>query len=249
MSVILYHWWGSTCSRKARTTLAEKGVDWDSVHIDLHQFENWEPWYVKIHPNGVVPAMDHDGRIVIESNAILEYIEETFEGPALRPDDTWERANMRVWMDKSEHVLHKNMHLISHNNHHAHRWGEYEKQHGHEALMAKVRSQPDLQRRHDEIHNADGIADDVVAFAVERVIDQLSMMENDLQRGPWMTGATYSLADIAVLPFVERFQANGYGAEVAADKRPRLADWFARIQERPAVKEAYSFMDPDVEAC
>ena len=249
MSVTLYHWWGSTCSRKARTTLEEKGVEWDSVHIDLHQFENWEPWYVKIHPNGVVPAMDHDGRIIIESNAILEYIDETFEGPALRPDDTWERANMRIWMDKSEHVLHKNMHLISHNNHHAHRWGEYEKQHGHEALMAKVRSQPDLQRRHDEIHNADGIADDVVAFAVERVIDQLSMMENDLERGDWMTGDTYSLADIAVLPFVERFQANGYGAEVAADKRPRLADWFARIQERPAVKEAYSFMDPDTEAC
>ena len=249
MSVTLYHWWGSTCSRKARTTLAEKGIEWDSVHIDLHQFENWEPWYVKIHPNGVVPAMDHDGRIIIESNAILEYIDETFEGPALRPDDTWERANMRIWMDKSEHVLHKNMHLISHNNHHAHRWGEYEKQHGHEALMAKVRSQPDLQRRHDEIHNADGIADDVVAFAVERVIDQLSMMENDLERGDWMTGDTYSLADIAVLPFVERFQANGYGAEVAADKRPRLADWFARIQERPAVKEAYSFMDPDTEAC
>ena len=249
MSVILYHWWGSTCSRKARTTLAEKGVEWDSVHIDLHQFENWEPWYVKIHPNGVVPAMDHDGRIIIESNAILEYIDETFEGPSLKPEDTWERANMRVWMDKSEHVLHKNMHLISHNNHHAHRWGEYEKQHGHEALMAKVRSQPDLQRRYDEIRNSDGIADDVVAFAVERVIDQLSMMENDLERGPWMTGETYSLADIAVLPFVERFQANGYGAEVAADKRPRLADWFTRIQERPAVKKAYAFMDPDVEAC
>ena len=249
MSVTLYHWWGSTCSRKARTTLAEKGVDWDSVHIDLHQFENWEPWYVKIHPNGVVPAMDHDGRIIIESNAILEYIDETFDGPALKPDDTWERANMRVWMDKSEHVLHKNMHLISHNNHHAHRWGEYEKQHGHEVLMAKVRSQPDLQRRHDEIHNADGIADDVVAFAVERVIDQLTMMENDLERGAWITGDTYSLADISILPFVERFQANGYGAEVSADKRPRLADWFARIQERPAVKKAYAFMDPDAEAC
>ena len=81
------------------------------------------------------------------------------------------------------------------------------------------------------------------------MIDQLSMMENDLERGDWMTGDTYSLADIAVLPFVERFQANGYGAEIAADKRPRLADWFARIQERPAVKKAYAFMDPDAEAC
>jgi hypothetical protein len=34
-------------------------------------------------------------------------------------------------------------------------------------------------------------------------------------------------------------------AEVAADKRPRLADWSARIQERPAVKEVYDIVDPD----
>ncbi len=86
MTVTLYHWWGSTCSRKARTALAEKGVEWESVHVDLHEFEQWEPWYVKIHPNGVVPAMDHDGRIVIESNAILEYIDETFDGFTLKVD-------------------------------------------------------------------------------------------------------------------------------------------------------------------
>lgn len=249
MAVTLYHWWGSTCSRKARTTLAEKGVAWTSVHIDLHNFENWAPWYVNIHPNGVVPALEHDGRIVIESNAILEYIDETFEGPSLRPEDTWQRANMRVWMDKSEHVLHKNMHLISHNNHHAHRWDEYAAKHGREALMAKVRSQPDLQRRADEIRNADGIAADVVDFAVERVIDQLSLIESDLTNNKWLCSEQFSLADIAVLPFVERFQANGYDAETSAAKRPHLADWFERCMQRPGVKEAYSFTDPDAEAC
>ena len=44
MTVTLYHYWGSTCSRKARMTLNEKGVQWESRHIDLHVFENWEPW-------------------------------------------------------------------------------------------------------------------------------------------------------------------------------------------------------------
>ena len=247
MTVMLYHWWGSTCSRKARTTLHEKGVDWESTHINLHEFENWAPWYVKIHPKGVVPALEHAGRVVIESNAIIEYIDETFDGPSLKSDDTWERAKMRVWMDKSEHTLHKNMHLISHNNHHAHRWEEYADKHGRDVLMKMVESQPDLQRRADEIRNSDGIPDDIVAFAVERVKDELTLMEEDLARGPWMTGNTFSLADIAVLPFVERFQANGFGDEVT--KRPRLADWFARTQERPAVKEAYAFMDPDKQAC
>ncbi len=249
MAVTLYHWWGSTCSRKARTALAEKGVSWESVHIDLHNFENWDDWYVKIHPNGVVPALDHDGRIVIESNAIMEYIDEAFDGPELRPTDPWECANMRVWLDKSEHVLHKNMHLISHNKRHAHRWTEYIEKHSREKLMDMVRSQPDKQRRADEIRNADGIADEVVNFAAERVIDQLDLIEQDLQKNDWLCGKTYSLADMAVLPFVERFQANGYGEETTAAKRPALANWFERINQRPAVIEAYAFADPDAEAC
>jgi len=228
-------------------TLHEKGVAWESRHVDLHDFENWAPWYVKIHPKGVVPALDHDGRVVIESNAIMEYIDETFDGPALRPDDTWERAQMRVWMDKSEHTLHKNMHLISHNRVHAHRWEEYAALHGHDKLMEKVRSQPDLQRRKNEIDNTAGIPDDVVDFAVERVVDELQLMEEALSRNTWLTGATFSLADMAVLPFVERFQANRFGAEV--DARPHLSEWFGRTMDRPAVKEAFAFTNPGKEAC
>lgn len=250
MSVTLYHWWGSTCSRKARSTLAEKGVtNWESVHIDLHNFENWEPWYVAIHPNGVVPALMHNGRIVIESSVIMEYIDDTFEGPSLKPEDSWERANMRVWLDKSEHILHKNMHLISHNKKHAHRWEEYIAKQGRETLMEMVRNQPDKQRRADEIRNADGIPEDVINFSVERVKDELGIMEKELGRGQWLCGNSFSLADIAVLPFVERFQANGYGEEISDTKRPRLNEWFKRINERPGVIEAYSFADPDAEHC
>lgn len=241
----LYHWWGSTCSRKARMTLNEKEVEWQSHHIDLHDFENWEPWYVKIHPNGVVPALDHDGRIVYESHALMEYVDDSFDGPQLRPADTWERAMMRVWLDKSEHVLHKNMHLISHNRVHAHRWKDYEEKYSAEKLMAKVESQPDLQRREDEIHHArEGVTEKTVAFAVERIVDELSLMETALENGSWITGDTFSLADMAVLPFVERFQANGFDQHTDASVRPRLAEWFERIMARPAVEQAYAFTDP-----
>ncbi len=246
----LYHWWGSTCSRKARMTLHEKGVEWESRHVDLHEFENWEPWYVRIHPKGVVPALDHDGRIVIESNAILEYLDDVYPDPPLRPADPWERAVMRVWLDKSEHTLHRNMHLISHNRVHAHRWQEYAARHSEAELMRKVAAQPDLQRRRDEIGHAEhGIPDEAVAFAVDRIVDELDDMERDLERGPWLTGETFSLADIAVLPFVERFIANGFGEHVESAARPRLADWFARIMARPAVEKAYAFADPETESC
>jgi len=79
----LYHWWSSTCSRRVRIGLAAKGLEWESVYVNLRTMENLEPWYVKLNPNGVVPTLDHDGRIVIESNFILEYLTMTL---SLRTD-------------------------------------------------------------------------------------------------------------------------------------------------------------------
>ena len=248
MAVTLYHYWGSTCSRKVRMTLNEKGVVWKSRHLDLHNFENWEPWYVKIHPNGVVPALEHDKRIVYESNAIMEYIEDTFDGPSLRPENTWERAQMRVWLDKSEHVLHKNMHLISHNRAHAHRWEEYEKKFGRDKLLEKVHNQPDIQRRKDEIHHAEyGIDDETVKFSIERIDEQLNLMDVALGNHEWLTGEGFSLADMAVLPFVERFKVNGLDAAVAS--RENLAKWYDKMFARPAIEKAYAFSDPSNVVC
>lgn len=248
MTVTLYHYWGSTCSRKARMTLNEKDVDWKSRHIDLHEFENWQSWYVKIHPNGVVPALEHHGRIVYESNVVMEYIDDTFDGPSLRPVDTWERALMRVWLDKSEHILHRNMHLISHKRAHAKRWTEYEKKYGSEQLLEKVHSQPDNQRRRDEIHHAEhGIDEETVQFAIARVDEQLALMDNALDDHEWLCGKTFSLADMAMLPFVERFKVNGLGNDV--DSKKNLTRWYDAMFSRPAVEKAYAFKNPIEEVC
>ena len=102
----LYHGVTSTCSKRVRITLAEKGVDWDSVHLDLAQRENLDPQYLKLNPNGVVPTLVHDGHIIYESNFIIEYLDDIFPEPPLRPADPYDRAHMRIWMDQIEHVLH-----------------------------------------------------------------------------------------------------------------------------------------------
>ena len=109
----LYHWWSSTCSRRVRIALAAKGLSWDSVYINLARFENLEPWYVELNPNGVVPTLVHDGRIIIESNFILEYLDDVWPEVPMRPDDPYERAQMRIWMDRFEHELHRNVNIIS----------------------------------------------------------------------------------------------------------------------------------------
>ena len=95
--------------------LAEKGLEWQSQHVDIFKFENYEPWYTKLNPKAVVPTLDHDGRILIESNVILEYLEDQFPQVKLRPDDLYERAQMRLWLYNSEESAHWNVNTCSHN--------------------------------------------------------------------------------------------------------------------------------------
>ena len=50
----LYHYWSSVCSQKVRMCLAEKGLDWESRHVDIFAFENYEPAYTTLNPKAVV---------------------------------------------------------------------------------------------------------------------------------------------------------------------------------------------------
>ena len=87
MTIELYHTSHSTCSQKVRLTLAEKGLpernkDWVEHDVDLNKFEQLTPEYLKLNPNGVVPTLVHDGRALIESSALLEYLDEIIPEPS-----------------------------------------------------------------------------------------------------------------------------------------------------------------------
>ena len=117
----LYHYWSSVCSQKARMCLAEKKLQWQSHHVDLFNFENYQPWYTALNPKAVVPTLDQDGRILIEFNVILEYLEDNFPETPLRPDDLYARSQMRLWVYNSEELAHWNVNTCSHNLRHAKR--------------------------------------------------------------------------------------------------------------------------------
>ena len=57
----LYHAEPAANSLKALLSFKEKGLEFESVYVDLHKFEQHEPWFVAINPEGQVPVLDHDG--------------------------------------------------------------------------------------------------------------------------------------------------------------------------------------------
>ena len=95
----LYGYWRSTSSYRVRIALALKGLTADAVPVHLVRGggEHHRPSYRAINPQGRVPALElDDATVLIQSPAILEYLEETHPAPALLPQDPVERARVRA---------------------------------------------------------------------------------------------------------------------------------------------------------
>ncbi len=81
----LYSFGPGANSLKPLLTLYEKGLEFKSVFLNPGKFEHHSDWFKKINPNGQVPVLDHDGRIVTESTVICEYLEDELPtSPPLR---------------------------------------------------------------------------------------------------------------------------------------------------------------------
>src|SRR3977135_3050320 len=109
----LYDFGNSLCSQKVRITMRAKGLDWTSVKVDLFKAEQYDPEYLKLNPKGVVPTLVHDGKAVIESTLICEYLDDTFPQPPLVPSDPGERARMRLGSKAVDEGLHEGVTEIS----------------------------------------------------------------------------------------------------------------------------------------
>src|SRR5262247_1809037 len=99
MPFTLYNAPPSTCSQRVRFVLNAKQLPFTEKKLDLLAGDQLKPDYLALNPNGVVPTLDHDGSIVIDSSVIVEYLDEVVPEPAhLTPHDPVARAKMRSLM-------------------------------------------------------------------------------------------------------------------------------------------------------
>lgn len=92
----LYTFFRSSASYRVRIALNLKGLSYDSAFISLPKNEQSQPDYLKVNPQGRVPTLDMDGAILIQSPAILEYLDEVHPQPPLLPSDPMRRAKIRA---------------------------------------------------------------------------------------------------------------------------------------------------------
>lgn len=229
----LYHGSTSVCSIKARLTLAEKGLAWTGETLDLQRGDQHRPEYARLNPNEVVPTLSHDGRIVVESTLIIEYLDEAFPVPALMPADPYARATARLWMKKIDDYLHASTSAITFAT--ANRKVLLRKTPA--ELEAHLASVPDpAYRERQRLSITHGLAAPHVAQAVRNFDKYFGEMEATLARQPYLAGEAYSLAEAAATPYVNRAEMLGLGGMWT--HRPNLAGWLARIRARPSFDRA-----------
>ena len=170
---------------RARIVLAEKGIEFETVEIDL---SDRPAWLYEKNPAGRVQVIEEDGGDPLpESAVIMEFLEERFPEPALLPPDPADRAAARLLIFR-DHDL----------------------------------TDPYYALRREE----DGAREEFDAA--------LGRFDALLGEQPYLSGADYGLADIALVPWVLRAR-DMLGVEL--DDFPSLADWLARLEQRPAIAD------------
>ncbi|MDR6714463.1 maleylacetoacetate isomerase [Pseudomonas hunanensis] len=92
----LFGYYRSTSSYRVRIALALKGLDYQALPVNLLKGEQRAADYLALNPQGRVPALRTDGgTLLVQSPAIIEYLEETYPQPALLPADAEARARVR----------------------------------------------------------------------------------------------------------------------------------------------------------
>jgi glutathione S-transferase len=213
VSVLLYGFQVSTFVNVARLVLHEKGVP--LKFVDLAP-EMGSARHLALHPFNRVPILEHDGFTVYETSAIATYIDEAFEGPALMPSGSRERARVRQWMSalSSYYYPYIAFHL------------------GHERIVY-----PALDIAPDE---------KVVAAALPRIAVCLDVMERTLAEGDgFLVGARQTLADFFLMPVMTTLSLTPEGQSML-EKTPRIREWRARMQCLPSAAAVMATVGPHI---
>jgi glutathione S-transferase len=232
--LVLYHSGLTTCSRQVRHCLREKGLAYESRYINLLRFEHLSPAYLALNPNGVVPTLVHDGHAVINSACINEYLDETFREPPLAPADPKSRARMRYWTWNADDTHVQGARLTRNR-----RLKSSVEEMSESDIRAVLAAMPVPARRERWQKQAvGGHSPDEMETALEHVRFIAGQMEADLERGAWLAGDTFSLADISMGSIVHRVHEL-YPELLAREPWPRVIDWYTRLMARPAAKATY----------
>jgi glutathione S-transferase len=223
---VLYNAPQSTCSQRVRYALHAKGIGFEEHKLDLFSGDQLKPDYLAINPNGVVPALVHDGVPVIDSAVILEYLEDIRPDAApMRPGAPLEAARLRAMMRFIDEVPTPAIRVPSYNL----AFLPHFQAMSDEAFQALCDSKP-LRREFLMRMGRTGFPQADMDEALGRLRRGVERMVVWLAEsgGPWLMGERISLADLAIMPVIVRMDDINLGH--LWDDHPQIGAWLDRLR-------------------
>jgi glutathione S-transferase len=229
----LWHAGFSSCSQRVRLALAELGVDFESHLVNLAAGENATEEYQQIHPDGLVPALVHDGVAVTESVDIIAYLDAQLGDGALWPPSQEDAtAALLTQADAAQAALKVCTFEFL--------FRETPPMSDAEFATFQAQLKNDKLRQFHIDYRA-GFGSERIIAAVNDVYQDFNSLDYKLGDGrTWLAGNEFSLADIAWLPNFHRFDLLRWPFQ----RHPNLSRWFMSASSRASYKAALSDWEP-----
>lgn len=228
----LYHGIPSVCSIKVRIALAEIGLEYESIALNLQAGDQSDPAYLKLNPNGVVPTLIDDDQVVIESSLIIEYLDREYNASALMPTGRAAQVAARLWLlrciDIHAAINTFSFSTVMRANILANNSTEEVA-----AILAKMPNAAARMKRAEIFEN--GVKSGHMQQACQTMKRCFADMEAALTETDWVSGPDFGLSDIALVAYVDRLDRLGFD-RLYRSATPRVADWLARMQARESYK-------------
>ena len=232
----LYSFGPGANSLKPMLALYEKGLEFKIVRLNPARFEHHEDWFKAINPNGQVPALVDADKVITESTVICEYLEDEYPTEVkLRPDDSYCRAQMRVWTKWVDEYFCWCVSTIG--------WermiSRMARAIGDEEFEERVKRIPIPEQQTKWRNARAGFPQAVLDEEMRKIGVSVRRLEARLAESEWLAGDMYTLADICNFAIANGMQF-GFTELVNPTDTPNLIRWIEQINARPAAKRMYA---------
>ncbi len=238
----LYYFPTATCGIKVRLQLEEKGIDFKSHVLNREAGDLRKPEYLKINPKAVVPTLVHDGNVITESSIIMNYIEDLYPTPALRPADPLVKARIAYWMKQIDEIYFGSIGTLSYAT-------VIRKRMMRDKTPEEIKEYFDTSPNKMMAANQRQLIDKgVEGPGVKGSVKALDKMVADVDKAmsdgrKFLVGNEYTLADAALTPFFERLERLGFTQMWAS--RLHATRWWESVKSRPSYTKIVAGDQPE----
>jgi len=240
--ITLYEFGDSPCCMKVRIALEEKSLPFERRFVTSWKFDHYQPEYQVLNPLSLVPTLvDTDGTIVIQSNVILEYLDQKYPQPRLIPEEPVLAAKVREWMVSEQDYLFPAVVTMSFHIMMKLRVDVF----GIDTLKSWSGVFPDQEKARDYLRRViEPIDARAIVAAETQFCSHLARLEAELSDhdDDWICGSVFTMADICLAGIMDRVE---YLAKPELyEDFPRLNAWYTKIKTRAAFqKGVHTFGD------